>query len=438
MGSAAALAPGAVFEDYRVLGTLATGRMGSTYTVEELRGRRQRALKVIHPHVVAPSFDPDDFDRVLRSGSELDREHYVEVLRTGLRAEDSTPWLVMQLLRGEDGSARVRSKGPLAAQLVIELFDQSCRALQKAHQKGEAHGDLKPENLFFASARHVGMPFSINLLDFGVARFVDTGEKLWKAPEQSPGQRQHPQIDVWALGLVGFFMLTGRSFWDAPEATHPTHAEAVIPAAGLAAATLDVPLPYPGAFDTWFSRCVCVDPDARFENAAAVLKGLRKVLAGVPLDSSAQRVHSVPGVQSQAVTVPPGVAAGRQRVLAEPSVSFPALSGDPTRVEPMSQAAPTRHQPTRERRPPPEPGPPPAHLFEQRPPAPKASPPPPRPEPKRQENTSRAAVTRFATRELVDILRAVVEEDPEGRRLMRDVRRLMAEHDALRRMRKLE
>lgn len=365
---------------------LATGHMGSIYNVEEVESGRGRALKLIHPHVVASGFDAVAFDRVLRSGRELDREHYVEVLRTGLRMADSTPWFVMQLLRGENGSARVRSKGPLGAQLAIEMFDQSCRALQKAHQKGEAHGDLKPENFFFASARRVGEAFSINLLDYGVARFVDTGEKLWKAPEQSAGAVQDPRIDVWALGLVGFFMLTGRSFWDAPDATDPTHGAAVIPPAGHAAQTLHVTLPYPQAFDTWFSKCVHVDPQARFENAAAVLKGFRKVLSGVPLDASAKRVHSILGVQSQAQTVPeperaapgrpsfpgpiPGAgvavsghqnlhtgsvpvvprAAAEQRDssgfarVAVPSVAVPSVAGPATRAD--SQAVPTQLPPT--------------------------------------------------------------------------------------------
>ncbi|MEZ4234315.1 MAG: serine/threonine-protein kinase [Polyangiaceae bacterium] len=349
MGSPAALATGATFEDYRVLGMLATGHMGAIYNVEELESGRQRALKLIHSHVIAPGFDPAEFDRVLRSGRELDREHYVEVFRTGVRAADATPWFVMQLLRGENGSARVRSKGPLSAPHVIELFDQSCRALQKAHQRREAHGDLKPENFFFASARRVGMAFSINLLDFGVARFVDTGEKLWKAPEQSAGRGQDPRIDVWALGLVGFFMLTGRSFWDAPDATDPTHGAAVIPPAGHAAATLDAALPYPQAFDAWFSKCVHVDPDARFENAAAVLKGLRKVLAGVPLDAAARRVHSILGAQSQAVTVPeperaapgrPSFPGSVPASVAQGPSTLSAPSGVPTQAD--SLAAPTQ------------------------------------------------------------------------------------------------
>ena len=374
VASPAALATGAIFEDYRVLGMLATGHMGAIYNVEEVESGRQRALKLIHPHVVAPGFDVVAFDRVLRSGRELDREHYVEVLRTGLRMADSTPWFAMQLLRGENGSARVRSKGPLGAQLVIEMFDQSCRALQKAHQKREAHADLKPENFFFASARRVGEAFSINLLDYGVARFVDTGEKLWKAPEQAVSAAPDPRVDVWALGLVGFFMLTGRSFWDAPDATDPTHGAAVIPPAGHAAQSLHVPLPYPQAFDTWFSKCVHVDPEARFENAAAVLKGFRKVLSGVPLDASAKRVHSILGAQSQAQTVPEperaapgrlsfpgavsaGVALGGHQNLHEVNAPTPAALGGFVRAEPApsasdpatradSQAVPTQLPPT--------------------------------------------------------------------------------------------
>lgn len=247
----------------------------------------------------------------------------------------------MPLLRGESGSARVRSKGPLDAQRAIDLFDPSCRALQRAHLQGQAHGSVEPDSFFFTSGSEGG-PFSISLIDYGVARFVDTGDKLWRAPEQCTDDHQGPRVDVWALGLLGFFMLTGRTFWEASGARDPTRGAAVIPPAGDAAASLGLPLPHAQAFDTWFSKCVAVDPEERFENAAAVLKGLRKVLAGVPLDSSAKRVHSIPGAQSQAVTLGEperALVAGPAVAPLQATAEHPWSGG---RTQADSQAAPTQ------------------------------------------------------------------------------------------------
>ena len=380
------LATGAVFESYRVLGMLATGHMGAVYSVEEVDGGKQRALKLIHSKVVLPGFDATDFDRVMSSGRQLDREHYVEVVETGLDATQQTPWVVMQLLRGDNSKARVASKGPLSAPHLTELFNQVCRALQKAHDQRLAHGDLKPENVFMASARRVGMPFSINLLDYGVARFVDTGEKLWKPPEQQPGNCADPRLDVWPLGLIAFYLLTGRSFWDSPDATDPSHGRAVVPPASHAALTLGVALPYPHAFDTWFQRCVALDPNERFENAAAVMKGLRRVLSGSPL-ADKQRGAAILGGRSHAASVPDVDRAAPGRVSQmggapthpAPHASSPTSAGHPpTQHSPAHGASqqypPTEHAPPPTGATPPTPSAAPTQAAYGAPPTPSAAP----------------------------------------------------------------
>src|SRR6185503_1006620 len=94
-----------------------------------------------------------------------------------------------------------------------------------AHAAGVVHRDLKPENIFLARTRREGQSRTVKLLDLGIAKIVAdaqsqtqtsetavVGTPLWMAPEQMEGAVS-PASDVWALGLIAFYMLTGRSYW---------------------------------------------------------------------------------------------------------------------------------------------------------------------------------------------------------------------------------
>src|SRR5207247_2317711 len=100
-----------------------------------------------------------------------------------------------------------------------------CHAVGAAHAVGVVHRDLKPENVFLAASRQADVPFVVKVLDFGIAKVVAEGTKhdtlaigtpLWMAPEQTtPSAEIDPRTDVWALGLIAFKLLTGKSYWRA-------------------------------------------------------------------------------------------------------------------------------------------------------------------------------------------------------------------------------
>src|SRR5262249_23193889 len=118
----------------------------------------------------------------------------------------------------------VAEVGPLAPKEVREVAEQLCHALRAAHSMGIIHRDLKPANVFLSTAQRVGAAHVVKVLDFGVARIpaesltlgpTPIGTPSWMSPEQVRGEAATTASDVWALGLLVFYMLTAKEFWRA-------------------------------------------------------------------------------------------------------------------------------------------------------------------------------------------------------------------------------
>ncbi|MFO0628675.1 MAG: protein kinase [Polyangiales bacterium] len=272
--------------------------MGAVYVVEQLSTGRERALKVLLPKVVDDPRNREGFGLEARVGSRIASRHVVEIVAAGIDDATGAPWLAMELLRGECLWDRVARAGPLSREQASVLFDQLGDALSKAHRAGVVHRDLKPENLFVAEARIKGVPFVLKVLDFGIARLIAhdrtaatstraIGSPLWLAPEQTQsGAKLRPATDVWALGLIAFWSLTGRSFWRAANSeefnlTALLMEVAVnpIPAASTRAAELGVDAALPPGFDAWFARCVTRAPEDRHVDAGAAIPALLALLS---------------------------------------------------------------------------------------------------------------------------------------------------------------
>ncbi len=288
------LAPGTVFaRDFQVLGLLAEGGMGAVYVVEQLSTGKRRALKIMLPQLVEDQRARERFTMEARIGAQIQSEHIVEVVGAGVDEATQTPWLAMEMLEGEDLAHLMRTRGRLAVDETIEMLEQLAEGLAPAHAKGIVHRDLKPENLFIAISRRRGVPFTLKILDFGIAKLTQEsratasataaiGSPMWMAPEQTEQSAQlRPGTDVWAIGLIAFFMLTGRYYWrvaNDPEVRLTALFTEVLvtpldpPSVRAAQAGLSHLLP-PG-FDLWFSRCVAREPSQRFSDAAAAIAAI--------------------------------------------------------------------------------------------------------------------------------------------------------------------
>jgi serine/threonine protein kinase len=290
--------PGQIFAgDFRVEQPLAMGGMGAVYVVTQLSTGRKRALKLMLPSLVENPRTRERFEQEARIGSRIQSDHVVEVVAAGIDPESGAPWLAMELLEGETLAQRIARSGPLGPAVTLEVFRQLCHGLGAAHAIGLVHRDIKPENLYLAVPRREGVPFTLKILDFGIAKLGEdvrgsgsatgaVGSPLWMAPEQTDTSGVGPPADVWALGLVAFFCLTGLPFWRAAnsaEATLPglfkeVLVDPVVPA-GVRAAELGVAQLLPFGFDAWFSRTVVRQPGQRFADAARALAELHVVLA---------------------------------------------------------------------------------------------------------------------------------------------------------------
>jgi tRNA A-37 threonylcarbamoyl transferase component Bud32 len=320
------LTPGATIGgDFRVVRALAEGGMGVVYVVDQLSTGKQRALKLMRPEVAG-----DDalrrFTQEARVSGMIRSEHVVDVIAAGV--EGDSPWLAMELLRGEGLDDLLEQRGHLAPREVLEIFAQLCHALSAAHDIELVHRDLKPENIYLAKSLSATSAYFVKVLDFGVAKLlrsdvrttVAVGSPLWMAPEQT---RQSSDItcatDVWALGLIAYRMLSGKHFWLAgshPQPELPALIREIaidpIPSVAERSSEIDAGALPPG-FDEWFTRCIQRDPKDRYPHAREAWYGLERVLG----DPARPLAVSIPELSETADTQrpPPAVAAQSRALL---------------------------------------------------------------------------------------------------------------------------
>jgi TPR repeat protein/serine/threonine protein kinase len=342
------ISPGHVFaRDYRVIRPLSEGGMGAVYVVEQLSTGNQRALKLMHPQLVQDVRLRQRFEQEAHVGARVESDHAVQVLAAGVDDDTGFPFLVMELLKGEDLAAALARRGTFSPYETREIFAQLCHALAAAHAVGVVHRDLKPDNIFLAASHREGASFTVKVLDFGIAKVMAEaqtrqtaamGTPLWMAPEQTtPSATIGPQTDVWALGLIAFRMLTGRVYWlsgnseDASTATlmREILIEPVVPASERAT-QLGVGALLPPGFDGWFSCCVERDPAGRFSEAGAA----RNALAGL-LSAASPASHPAAGVDRTEPLV-----AARSYAADGPNPAGKAAAYAPPATTPLGMATP--------------------------------------------------------------------------------------------------
>jgi eukaryotic-like serine/threonine-protein kinase len=279
--------------DYMIVRPLKRGATGAVYVAEQLSTATNRALKILHPDYTRDETLYKRFEREAQVGSKIASEHVAQVIAAGVDRKLQLPWIAMELLEGQDLGDVVAEHGPIAPATVLQIFEQLCHALGRAHAIGIVHRDLKPANVFLTPSRNARGGTIVKVLDFGIARVTaenltlsgaPLGTPSWMAPEQVLGDPATPASDVWALGLLAFYLLTGKSFWRAVARNAPK-VELVrevcrepIPIASSRAIELEVMDKVPPGFDEWFALCVARVTDERFQTASAAFAALERTL----------------------------------------------------------------------------------------------------------------------------------------------------------------
>jgi eukaryotic-like serine/threonine-protein kinase len=168
------LADGTVFAHrYRVVRLIAAGAMGSVHEVVHLETARRRALKVMHAHLFQSQEMCERFKLEARIAADIESEYIVDVFDAGVDEATGMPFLVMEMLRGEELGERLKRLGRLPSAEVVTYLYQTALALDRTHAASIVHRDLKPANLFLQQ-REDGT-LRVKILDFGVAKLVAEG-----------------------------------------------------------------------------------------------------------------------------------------------------------------------------------------------------------------------------------------------------------------------
>jgi eukaryotic-like serine/threonine-protein kinase len=213
------LRPGQTVGEYRVGWKLGEGGMASVYAATHPVIGKRAAIKILHPELCADLDCVERFVQEARAANSIGHPNIVDVFSFGKLA-DGRSYFVMEWLRGQTLSARLEH-GPVPLAEALEILEQTCDALEAAHEKGIIHRDLKPDNIFLVPVR--GGRQLVKLLDFGIAKLVGNhqrrrfatvpclmGTPEYISPEQAGGQEIDQRTDIYALGVIAYEMLAGR------------------------------------------------------------------------------------------------------------------------------------------------------------------------------------------------------------------------------------
>jgi serine/threonine protein kinase len=327
-------------DTYRVTRVLGEGGMGRVYEAQHTRLQHRRfAIKVLHAEYARYPELVQRFQREAEAASRVRHDNVIEVYDVG-RTDEGRPYLVTELLEGNDLGGRLKEVGKFERQLAVHVVRQVCAALEASHEQNVVHRDMKPENLFLLGDRE--RPH-VKILDFGISKVDDAagtnltrtgmvmGTPAYMAPEQARGEKVDHRADVYAVGAILYRLLTGRTPFDTDDAA----------SAITAVLTIDPPRPrsvapeVPEALELIIERAMAKNPDDRFSSMHEFAEALAPFddTPPPPLtlspSSALAEGRTPPALQiANAPPRPPAVArATREAQLARPSLlGFSALA----------------------------------------------------------------------------------------------------------------
>ena len=275
---------------YQLQELLGKGGMGEVYRATHRMLARPAAIKLIRPEMLGAADDETArlavtrFRREAEAAANLRSQHTVELYDFGV-TDDGTLYLVMEFLEGLDLETLVRRNGPLPAARVIHIMRQVCESLEEAHALGLVHRDIKPANIHLGK---VGLRHDfVKVLDFGLVKEVTNapvgdsmatvpgqmalGTPAYMAPEMALGETVDGRADIYALGCVAYFLLTGQPVFEAEGVVQliAKHLQGTVIPPSIRSSQ-----PIPEGLEQVVMKCLAKRPDERPQSAAQLAEML--------------------------------------------------------------------------------------------------------------------------------------------------------------------
>ena len=294
--------------------------MAEVYLAHDKVLNRDVALKVLRDQYASNGEFVERFRREARNAAALSHPNIVPVYDAG-KAEDGTPYIAMEYMAGGTLGELIAREGTLETTMATMIAIEVARALREAHRCGVVHRDVKSHNIFLAgspaspNAEPEGFPLgAVKVGDFGIARAAEAstmtesnlvlGTPLYLSPEQADGKFVGPTSDLYSLGVILYEMLTGRLPFDGKDSITIVmkHVSELPPSPE------EVNPEVPEDMNALVLRLLSKDPEDRHEDAAELIRDLRRVQAGLPPTLPPTTLAEVPTdpevTKGEALTIP--------------------------------------------------------------------------------------------------------------------------------------
>lgn len=308
---------------YKLEREIARGGMGAIWRAHHVELEVPVAVKIVSAELALSQTALSRFKQEAKAAAQLRSPHVVQILDYGVEA--GAPFMVMELLHGDDLATTIENSGRLGLTRVCEIAAGVCKALRLAHEAHIVHRDLKPENIFLAK---VGDDEVVKVLDFGIAKALTSetglvqtgsatliGSPLYMSPEQSRGEPIDTRTDLWSLAVVLFEALTGN----------PPFLGKGLGEVFAQICVAETPLPssrgilIPG-LDDFFRRALAKDREERFATAREFYDALLDCQESAP-PSRLIELRGAQTVVAHATTAPPGTATPKKLIATQDGIS---------------------------------------------------------------------------------------------------------------------
>lgn len=271
----------ALGEAYLIERELTGGGMSRVFVAREHALGREVVIKVLPPELAA-GINRERFRREIQLAARISHPYIVPLLHAGEAGE--LLWFTMPYIPGQSLRTRLEEHGPLPLRDVLQLLRDVVEALAYAHSRGVIHRDIKPANILsdgvhalvtdFGVAKALGASLPLTGVAGHTTSGMAIGTPAYMAPEQlAADPSADHRVDIYAVGLLAYELLSGASPFAAPSPTATMTAQLTRTPESLVAVRPDVPL----AFSQLVDRCLAKSADQRPADAQAVLAELEKV-----------------------------------------------------------------------------------------------------------------------------------------------------------------